>query len=311
MRWCASELEAGIPLVRSLPTMVSVSAVEFVISGVGRRESGLIRVGRSAIVLLSLLAAAGAVQAQNSDAARQIVNTMLAHENDPAEHHNKYMYLSEERSERTGGHLWKERVVETAMGKVRLLLEEDGKPLSPERMAGERSKLMEIVAHPEAFRKREQATTNDEEHAEQMLALLHKAFLFDEPRSVGRDVRIAYRPDPAYQPKTMEEKVLHAMSGAVLVDERTRQLHRIEGKVPADVSLGYGILGTVHAGSSFNTEHEMEPGGEWKNALVNTAIEGKAMLFKEIGRNEHVVHSEFKRLPDSISVADAVALLER
>lgn len=311
MRWCASELEAGIPLVRSLPTMVSVSAVEFVISGVGRRESGLIRVGRSAIVLLSLLAAAGAVQSQNSDAARQIVNTMLAHENDPAEHHNKYMYLSEERSERTGGHLWKERVVETAMGKVRLLLEEDGKPLSPERMAGERSKLMEIVAHPEAFQKREQATTNDEEHAEQMLALLHKAFLFDEPRSVGSDVRIAYRPDPAYQPKTMEEKVLHAMSGAVLVDERTRQLHRIEGKVPADVSLGYGILGTVHAGSSFNTEHEMEPGGEWKNALVNTAIEGKAMLFKEIGRNEHVVHSEFKRLPDSISVADAVALLER
>jgi hypothetical protein len=44
--------------------------------------------------LLSLLAAAGAVQAQNSDDARQIVNTMLAHENDPAEHRNKYMYLS-------------------------------------------------------------------------------------------------------------------------------------------------------------------------------------------------------------------------
>jgi hypothetical protein len=261
--------------------------------------------------LLSLLAAAGAVQAQNSDDARQIVNTMLAHENDPAEHRNKYMYLSEERSERTGGHLWKERVVETAMGKVRLLLEEDGKPLSPERMAAERSKLGQIVSHPEAFQKRERATTNDEEHAEQMLALLHKAFLFDEPRAVGSDVRIAYRPDPSYQPKTMEEKVLHAMSGAVLVDEQTKQLHRIEGKVPADVSLGHGVLGTVHAGSSFNTEHEMEPGGEWKDALVNTAIDGKAILFKEIGRNEHVVHSEFKRLSDSISVADAVALLEQ
>ena len=53
----------------------------------------------------------------------------------------------------------------------------------------------------------------------------------------------------------------------------------------------------------------MEPGGEWKDAMVNTAIEGKAMLFKEIGRNEHVVHSEFKRLSDNISVAEAVALL--
>jgi hypothetical protein len=43
----------------------------------------------------------------------------------------------------------------------------------------------------------------------------------------------------------MEEKVLHAVSGTVLVDERTNQLHWIEGKIPADVNLGYGLLGTV------------------------------------------------------------------
>jgi hypothetical protein len=268
------------------------------------------------MVLLGLLAV-GAVRAQSSDvarssdAARRIVDTMLTHEGDPAEHRLKYMYLSEERSERTGGHVWTERVVETAMGKVRLLVAEDGKPLSAERLAAERAKLADIAGHPDAFQRREQAMKNDEQHAEQMLALLHKAFLFDEPRSEGSDLRIGFRPDPAYQPKTMEEKVLHAMSGAVLVDERTNQLHRIEGKVPADVSLGYGLLGTIHAGSSFSTEHEMAQGGEWKGALVNTAIEGKAMLFKEIGRNEHVVHSEFKRMSDSVSVAEAVALLQR
>jgi hypothetical protein len=159
------------------------------------------------------------------------------------------------------------------------------------------------------FRRREQSMKNDEEHAEQMLTLLHKAFLFDEPQPDGGDMRIGYRPDPAYQPKTMEEKVLHAMSGVVLVDERTMQLHRIEGKIPTDLSLGYGILGTIHAGSSFSTTHEMEPGGEWKNAVVNTAIEGKAMLFKEIGKTEHVVHSEFTQVSDNISLAEAVALL--
>jgi hypothetical protein len=271
-------------------------------------------VGRSAVVLLGLLAV-GAMRAQSadvarsSDVARRIVDTMLTHEGDPAEHRLKYMYLSEERSERTGGHMWRERVVETPIGKVRLLLAEDGKPLSAERQAAERAKLANIAAHPGAFQKREQAMKNDEEHAEQMLALLHRAFLFDDPRPEGSDLKIGFRPDPAYQPKTMEEKVLHAMSGVVLVDERTKQLHRIEGKIPADVSLGYGLMGTIHAGSSFSTEHEMEQGGEWKDALVNTAIEGKAMLFKEIGRNEHVVHSEFKRMSDSINVADAVALL--
>jgi hypothetical protein len=271
-------------------------------------------VGRSAVVFLGLLAI-GAVRAQSldvgrgSDTARRIVDTMLNHEGDPLEHRLKYMYLSEERSERTGGHLWTERVVETERGKVRLLLAEDGKPLSPERQQAEKAKLNDIAAHPDAFQKREQAMKNDEEHAEQMLALLHKAFLFDDPRPEGNDLKIGFRPDPAYQPKTMEEKVLHSMSGAVLVDERTKQLHRIEGKIPTDVSLGLGILGAIHAGSSFSTEHEMEQGGEWKEAQANTAIEGKAMLFKEIGRNEHVVHSEFKRMSDNIDVAEAVALL--
>ena len=271
-------------------------------------------VGRGVVVLLGVLAVC-AVQAQSSDAgrtsdtARNIVDTMLSHEGDPAEHRLKYMYVNEERSDRTGGHLWTERVVETEKGKVRLLLAEDGKPLSPERQTAERAKLKDIAAHPDAFQKREQSMTNDEQHAEQMLALLHKAFLFDEPHPEGSDLKIGFRPDPAYQPKTMEEKVLHSMSGVVLVDERTKQLHRIEGKIPADVNLGYGILGTIHAGSSFSTEHQMEQGGEWKDALLNTAIEGKAMLFKEIGRNEHVVHSEFKRMSDNIDVAEAVALL--
>jgi hypothetical protein len=273
-------------------------------------------VGRSAVVLLGLLAA-GAVRGQsadvarNSDAARRIVDTMLTHEGNPGEHRLKYMYLSEERSDRTGGHLWTERVVQTGMGKVRLLVAEDGKPLSPDRQAAERARLADVAAHPDELQRREQAIKNDEQHAEQMLALLHNAFLFDEPHSEGSDFKIGFRPDPAYQPKTMEEKVLHAMSGAVLVDERTMQLHRIEGKIPADVNLGWGLLGTVHAGSSFSTEHEMEQGGEWQVALLHTAIEGKAVLFKQIGRNEHVVNTEFKRLPDSIGVAEAVAMLQR
>jgi hypothetical protein len=72
-----------------------------------------------------------------------------------------------------------------------------------------------------------------------------------------------------------------------------------------------GLLSTVHAGSSFNTTHEMEPGGDWKDAIMNTAIEGKAMLFKEIGRNEHVVHSDFVQLRQDLSLAQAVELVER
>src|SRR5580698_10012294 len=107
---------------------------------------------RAGFWMMSLLVflGTGNVRAQSSNDARRIVDTMLAHENDPAEHQHKYMYLSDERSERTGGHLWVERVVETTVGKVRLLLAEDGKPLSAERLAEERALLKEVAAHPDA-----------------------------------------------------------------------------------------------------------------------------------------------------------------
>jgi hypothetical protein len=194
---------------------------------------------------------------------------------------------------------------------VRERVAEDGQPLSGERLAQEKARLAEIGSHPDTFQRREQTMENDEVHAEQMLALLHKAFLFEDPKLEGADLRIAYRPDPTYVPQTLEEKVLHAMSGVVLVDQRTMQLHRIDGTVPADVSLGYGLLGTIHAGSSFSTAHEMEPGDEWKPSKVDTEIVGKAIFFKAIGRSEHTVHSDFKLLPSDLSVEQAVELLEK
>ena len=52
--------------------------------------------------------------------AKQIIATMLSNEDFALRHPNRYAYFSEERSDRTGGHLWREKVVETGAGKVRI-----------------------------------------------------------------------------------------------------------------------------------------------------------------------------------------------
>ena len=264
---------------------------------------------RTGVVVVWLLATGG-LRAQTSQAARHVVDTMLMHVGNEGEHSNLYMYVSEERSTRTGGHLWTERVAETSVGKVRLLVAEDGKPLSAERAAAEKARLADIAAHPDAFHQREMAVKSDEQHAQQMIVLLQKGFLLDEPRTEGGDLRIGFRPDPAYQPLSLEERVLHGMSGSILVDARSMQLHRIEGRLPADVSLGYGLLGTIHAGSSFSTSHAPEPGNEWKTSTVDTEIDGKVLFFKSIGKREQVVHHDFKLLASDVSVGQAVTMLE-
>lgn len=252
--------------------------------------------------------AAGDVPPQPGSA-KQVIDTMLANEDAAAHYKDHYSYLSQERSERTGGHLWTEKVVETDAGKVRMLLAEDGQPLSPERVAEERGRLAEIVADPAAFARKSQATKDDEVHARQMLTLVPKAFLFDDVSMDGGYLRVDYRPNPAYQTQSMEERVLHAMSGTLLIDPKAMRLHRIDGRLPEDVSIGFGLVATIRAGSSFDTTRDkLDP--DWKTTAVNTNIYGKAIFFKSVSKNEHAVHTNFVRVSNDLTVAQAVAMVE-
>jgi hypothetical protein len=248
---------------------------------------------------------------RTSDAALQIVTTMMNNENTAALHKDHYCYISNERSDRTGGHLWTERVVETNVGKIRMLLAEDGQPLSPERIAEERGRLAQIVADPSAFIKKSQTTKDDEAHARQMLTLATRAFLFDDPRPDGSFLRIDYRPNPDYETQSMEERVLHGMTGTILVDPQTVRLHRIDGHLPTDISLGFGFIATVRAGSSFSTTRDRLGQPDWKTTQLDTAINGRIIFFKSIAKNEHAEHFDFVRVPNDLTVTQAVARVEQ
>jgi hypothetical protein len=243
--------------------------------------------------------------------AQQVVATMLANEDEAAQHRDHYAYLSLERSDRTGGHLWKEKVVETNAGKIRMLLEEDGQQLSAERIAEERGRLAAIVADPAGFQKRSQATKDDEAHARQMLSLLPRAFLFSDARDEGVSLRVDFRPNPEYQTQSLEERVLHGMSGTILIDAKEMRMHHIEGRLPQDVSIGFGLLATIHAGSSFSTTRDRLGEPDWKTTLLDTDINGRVIFFKSIAKNEHSEHSNFVRVPLDLSVAQAVAIAEQ
>lgn len=242
--------------------------------------------------------------------AQQIVGTLLANEQAAIQHKEHYAYLSEERSDRTAGHLWTEKVVETDWGKVRMLRAIDGRPLTPEQEAQERGRLAAIVADPSAWEKRERNRLDDEAHARQLLAYVQKAFLFSTPVEQGPDIRLDFHPNPAYAPQSMEERVLHGASGYMLIDAADMRLHYIEARLPDDVNIGFGLLATVRAGSSFSTTREPTSDPEWKTTQLNTAISGRVIFFKSIARNEHAEHSHFVRVPDHLTVAQAVALAE-
>jgi hypothetical protein len=243
-------------------------------------------------------------------AAQTVIDTLIQNEQYATEHRGRYAYLSVEKSDRTGGHTWTERMVETQWGRVTYLVAEDGKPVAADRLAAERSKLAKDVADPETFRRQEAARGDDELHARNMLHMLPKAFLFTGPDQQGDTLRVNFRPNPSYQPQGIEEKVLHAMTGTVLIDAKTIRLRGLDCKVPADINIGFGILASIKAGSYFDTMRVPVEGIDWKTDTVHTDFIAKALLLKSIARQQDSKHSDFHKVPNDMPMADAVKLLE-
>jgi hypothetical protein len=75
-----------------------------------------------------------------------------------------------------------------------------------------------------------------------------------------------------------------------------------------DVSIGFGLLATIRAGSNFMSDRK-DMGGHWRTVHVVTDIRGKAALFKTVAKNSEVRRSEFVYLDSGITVEQAVALL--
>lgn len=251
------------------------------------------------------------IQAQTGPSLQQTVTERVTNERSAAQQKPPFLYTSIERSERTNGHLWTERVAEISQGKLRYLISEDGYPLSAERDNAELTRLKTIATHPDDFIRHEQARNNDEQHAQQMLALLPSAFLFMRSGNEGPWLRINYQPNPAYTPRNYEERVLHGMSGIMLVDGQSLRLHRLEGHLNGDVTFAYGLLATIHGGSSFATTRDPVAPGIWKTTSIDAHVDARAIFFKTISRQQRSEHRGFVPLPANLSIQQAVALLSR
>jgi hypothetical protein len=267
-----------------------------------------------ASLALGLLMPAGlsvglAAQTTNSLTPLQVVEAMVAHEDDEAAHKDRYEFLSNERSDRTGGQMWTERVAEIKQGRVRYLVAVDGKPLTLEQDRVERGRLAGIVADPEAFVAREQTQKDDEAQARKMLDLLPKAFVFDNVRLQDGVWRMDFHPNPVYTPHGLQERVLYGMSGTIAIDAKAERLMHVEGVLKQDVSIGFGILATIKAGSRFSSDRG-DRGGHWRTLDVMTDIRGKAILFKSVAKNSEITRSEFKYLEPGVTIAQAVELVE-
>lgn len=209
---------------------------------------------------------------------------------------------------RAGGHAYLEKEIETAVGPVhRLLLVDGHQPLPSDRKQDE--DRLRKLRNPSAQESLKRAREADEKKVDDVLQVIPDIFLFQDQGRQGDLEKLAFGPNPAYEPKSREEMVLHAMSGVVLVDLPDKCLAQISAKLTQPVEFGHGLIGSLKKGGTVEIQRTRLSPGLWKTSSIKIDINGRIIFFKTISEQQDETRTDFEPVAADASVEQAVAKL--
>ena len=246
---------------------------------------------------------------QNDAQARELVRKVVANEL-KQEDLDKSHYMFKLRKVTPKGSRIQE-IVQTDQGSIARTLLLDGHPPSDEQRQAEEEKIQKLLRDPDEQKKRLKREKEDESRAQIMIKALPNAFFYQTIGREGDTVKLRFRPDPSYQPQSHEESVYTGMAGELWLNVAQERLQKIDAHLFHDVDFGWGILGRLYKGGGFMVQQEQVDGNHWDATAVKLDLTGKAMMFKSLVYKEEEYETDFRRLPDHVSLTQGVELLKK
>jgi hypothetical protein len=245
----------------------------------------------------------------NDPKARELVRRVVANELEQEARDKSHYMFRLKRITPKGTRL--QEIVQTDQGSIARTLLVDGKTPTEDQKRAEQDKITKLANDADAQRQRMKREKEDENRAQIMIKALPNAFFYQE---IGRDgdiVKLRFRPDPNYEPASREESVYTGMAGELWLNVPQQRLRKIDAHLFHDVDFGWGILGRLYKGGSFMVEQEQVDGNHWDTTVMKLDLTGKALIFKSLIYKEQEYESDFKRLPDHLTMAQGVEILKK
>ena len=251
-----------------------------------------------------------------TEAADQLVRKTVANELTPGAHH--FMFRSRKQASwGTQTHVY----IQTKEATAGILVAENDRPLDAAKRQAEFDRLDYLAHNPGELRRKQKRERDDAERIERIVRALPDAFLYrydgvEQSRagigSPGDElVRLKFQPNPKYDPPSRVEQVLTGMNGTLLVDPNTHRIARIDGTLYKDVSFGWGFFGHLDKGGTFQVDQAEVGDRQWETTRMALNFTGKILLFKSLVINTSEVFSDFQKVPNNVTFADAVGLLRK
>jgi hypothetical protein len=232
-----------------------------------------------------------------------VANELAADAND----HSLWMYRDDNKV--PGTHTVK-LVIETSQGDLSKTVERDDHPLTPQAQKEDEQKMDAFVHDADLRQKQKRRHEQDAEKADSLTKLLPDAFLWTFTKQDSDETTLHFEPDPHFRPPTREARVFAAMAGVMVVNTRQKRIQELKGMLTRDVNFGYGLLGKLQKGGTFEIERQQIAPGVWNITATHIHIQGHALIFKSIGEQQDEVTSHYHPTPKSLSLSAAAQMLK-
>jgi hypothetical protein len=201
-------------------------------------------------------------------------------------------------------------VIQTRQGSLARTLLINGRPLTPEQRKKDEERMKNLVDDPTEQARREHRAKQDEDKAKELLRAIPDAFIFRYDGMDGNLTRLAFTPNPHYTAPTRELSVYHAMTGKLWIDRTALRLAMIEGRLMEEVKFGWGLLGHLDKGGTFKVIQEKVAENHWDEVFLDINMSGRAIIFKTLNIKTKQVLSDFRRVPDDLTLVRAYEMFQ-
>ena len=99
------------------------------------------------------------------------------------------------------------------------------------------------------------------------------------------------------------------MAGTILVDPQRKRLAHLSELFVENVDFGFGILGRIAKGGTFEIERAQVSSSHWKTDLIDIHVNGRMLLFKTLSKQQHETRSDFEPVSKDLDLRQAEDLL--
>ena len=199
--------------------------------------------------------------------------------------------------------------------RIRRLIEKNGKPLSEKEQIEEDKNVQKRVAEIEKEIAKQEARaaiaqsktgTPDEDNRRISIAEVLRASRLVNPRRErfrGRDVVVFdFEPNPDFDFKNAKSflKFFGKTAGVMWIDERDKQVARLEAVLFDNFKIGGGFLANLKKGASFALEQERVGDEIWLPSVADVNLSVKVLLVKGINVNQIVKSYDYRKFKTEI-----------